>query len=166
MSLVRVLFLHGLESRPNGHKYQALHKANFDVHAPDLSNKSLFERVEVATKEVARWTMPYYVVGSSFGGITAIFMAQLAGNSPKGMVLCAPALRHTEARNHPIGDMGVPCPVAIIHGIDDDTCQIDHSRTYAKIHGAGLVEVDDGHRLLKSDQIIITTLKEMIRKTL
>ncbi len=50
----------------------------------------------------------------------------------------------------------VPCPTLIIHGKRDPTVPIDGSRRYAAEHAhVELVEVDDVHDLLASQELIV-----------
>jgi len=145
----KVLFLHGKESGPHGPKYEALVRAGFDVIAPDMRGMDLCDRVPFATTFIMEHRP--IIVGSSLGGITAIFAALNADVPLPGIVLCAPALHYgveltPEAR--PLSTLGITeTPVTIIHGINDDVIPVELSREYAAIHKCVLVEVDDDHRL-------------------
>ena len=151
-----VLFCHGLESTPTGSKFKALEAAGFDVLAPDCRGMDLKERILVVT-ELLRKHRPF-VVGSSYGGITAVLAAKRAGVSLPGMVLCAPALELDEAPNDSPHELKALCPTTIVHGISDEVIPVEVSRRFAKRTGAKLVEVDDDHRLDKSCGAMVAEL--------
>ncbi len=99
------------------------------------------------------------IVGSSYGGITALCAAIRAtesGHPITGLVLCAPALGRSEP---PADSMRLypPVPTVIIHGTGDDVVPIEVSRAFAAVHpdGVRLIEVDDDHRLAGSLERII-----------
>ena len=74
-----VLFCHGLESSPHGRKVQALRAAGLEVIAPDFQGQNLAARVATLLP-VLREQPDALVVGSSYGGITALCAAkELAG---------------------------------------------------------------------------------------
>ncbi len=102
------------------------------------------------------------IVGSSYGGITALCASVRvteAGAPVTGLLLCAPALGRTEP---PADTMRLypPAPTVIIHGTGDEVVPIEVSRTFAAAHpdGVRLIEVDDEHRLARSlDRIVAET---------
>ncbi len=157
---MRILFCHGLESGPHGRKYQALADAGFDVIAPDFQGQKLAARVATllpilgATKEVA-------LVGSSYGGITALCAAILhveAGGSVHGLLLCAPALGRFEP---PADTMRLypPAPTTILHGRLDTVVPPRVSEDFVAAHPEVHLElVDDDHRLSASiDRMLALT---------
>jgi pimeloyl-ACP methyl ester carboxylesterase len=148
-----VLFCHGLESGPQGSKYRALCDAGYQVIAPDCRGKSLRERVDIVVP-LMRELRPY-VVGSSYGGITAVLAGMRAGVELPGIVLCAPALERDEEPNTDPTTLALVGPTIIIHGVQDDVIPIDVSRRYAARTGAKLIEVHDGHRLENSRAAIV-----------
>jgi pimeloyl-ACP methyl ester carboxylesterase len=138
----------------------ALEAAGFDVIAPDCRGKNLAERVEIVT-ELLREHRPL-VVGSSYGGITAVLAAERAGVDLPGLVLCAPALERAEAPNEAPEKLKAPCPTVIIHGVHDDVIPLDVSKRFAARTGAKLIEVDDGHRLSESVDTIVNAVRGLI----
>lgn len=102
------------------------------------------------------------VVGSSYGGITALCSAiehTEAGGALTGLVLCAPALARAEP---PAAEMELYAPVRtiIIHGTGDDIIPIEISRRFAAAHDqVELIEVDDGHRLANSRDLIVDAVR-------
>lgn len=155
----KVLFCHGLESGPHGSKYQALCDAGHEVVAPDCRGLSLRERVD-AVARILKELRPY-VVGSSYGGITAVLAGMHAGVELPGLVLCAPALERDEAPNDDPSNLALIGPTVIIHGLQDELIPIDVSRRYALRTGCRLVEVADGHRLAGSQAEILAALASL-----
>jgi esterase/lipase len=159
---MRVLFLHGLESSPQGPKVLHLQQnPSFEVQAPALDTQPVMaflkrggpeaelpplleSSVRIASEALARFA-PHAVVGSSFGGAIALMLAHRevwAGP----LVLLAPASRakvHLPARHG---------RVVIVHGRQDETVPVDDSVQLAARSPTEVVLwlVDDDHRLSKS----------------
>ena len=159
-----VIFCHGLEGGPHGSKYQALVAAGLEVVAPDFQGQDLAARV--ATLEpVLRATTDPVLVGSSFGGITALCAAIRfveAGGALRGIVLCAPAL----AIHQPPADamrLYPPAPTVIIHGLRDEVVPASVSQGFALAHPeVQLLLVDDEHRLAGSVERIVAVTRAMV----
>jgi pimeloyl-ACP methyl ester carboxylesterase len=159
---MKLVFLHGLESSPAGHKPTLLRRTH-DVVAPALPTQETYEFLmetraqlpaHIAAKplDVARRAVleakPEVVVGSSFGaGLAAMLAAEGTWNGP--LVLCAPAAAKL---------FGVtalpqrPGRVVMLHGRRDEVVPCDDS---VKLAGASQCEVllwlvDDDHRLTAS----------------
>jgi len=147
-----VIFLHGLESGPHGSKWDALRGAGWSVEAPDCTGvMDVTVRVNRARVALESTQGPVVLVGSSFGGLTALLLlSEIAGTALAkkvvGLVLCAPALHRAEAT----GVTAVPSNTHILHGTHDDVVPIEASRAFAKTHGLEVTETDDGHRLSSS----------------
>lgn len=159
MSAPRVVFCHGLESGPHGRKYHALVDAGLAVDAPDFRGEDLPTRVEHLRRALAATDAQVVLVGSSFGGATAVLAAH---DSPcvRAMVLCAPALRLVDVARP------APTPCVIVHGTGDDVCPIEHSRAYAEHDGVRLIEVDDDHRLAASMARIVDEVRAAVERLL
>jgi len=54
-----------------------------------------------------------------------------------------------------VGRPGVACPTLVIHGTRDEQVPVESSRAWASQHGARLVEVDDGHALVESLDLVV-----------
>ena len=162
-----ILYLHGLESSPNGAKARYL-KSNFDATAVDLDTSAAIACRNAAMARGQSWSstspaidaafkMPMsraraalaeetrLVVGSSFGG--AVLMNLVAEGSWRGpsLFICPAAMKLTPHRALPPG-----VPAVILHGRRDDIVPLADSRALAA--GAGgpgvmLWEIDDGHRM-------------------
>jgi pimeloyl-ACP methyl ester carboxylesterase len=158
MSGTKVVFCHGLESAPQGKKFRALVEAGYDVVAPDCQGLVLLERVDLVRRVVQGYAEPPLLVGSSYGGLTALVAAaELAGRGivVPGLVLCAPALDLSEP---PVDTtpIRVVAPTTIIHGTRDDVVPISVSREFASRHQVELIEVDDDHRLAESLDVLVS----------
>ena len=159
---MNVIFCHGLESAPHGRKYLALREAGFAVTAPDFRNMNLAARVDTLTAVLASADEEPTLVGSSYGGLTALCASILhseRGGAVRGLVLCAPALARAE---EPAATMALvpPAPTTVIHGTRDDVIPIGVSRAFAAEHpSVHLIEVDDGHRLAESLAVIVAATR-------
>ena len=88
------------------------------------------------------------VVGSSFGGAVALEL--LVSGAWKGpTVLLCPAHRRVAGRAwRPAPTLPLDATkVLVVHGRQDETVPIDHSRSLVRGTSAKLIEVDDEHRL-------------------
>jgi alpha/beta superfamily hydrolase len=134
------------------------------VTSPDFRDKNLAERVDILMPLLRDADAPF-VVGSSYGGITALCAAirhTEAGGVMSGLLLCAPALARAEPPATHI-DLYAPCPIAIIHGVNDDVIPIEVSREFAANRPeVQLIEVDDDHRLHGSLDLIVATCRRLI----
>lgn len=159
-----VIFCHGLESGPHGRKYQALRAAGLAVVAPDCQGQALAARVATVLP-VLRATPDAVLVGSSYGGLTALCAAIAhveAGGRVRGLVLCAPALGHVEP---PVDRMRLdpPAPTVVIHGRGDDICPAHISEAFAAAHPGVILElVDDDHRLGASVDVIVARTRALL----
>ena len=160
----RVVFLHGLESGPHGGKYTALVEAGLFVVSPDLRGVNLAGRVE-AGLEVVRAGDPAntILVGSSYGGATAVVVAHRlgeAGTPVRGTVHCAPALYRDEPPLN--AQPPAPCgPTIVIHAVQDDVVPYAWSERWASEHGVALVTVDDNHSLSKSRARVVALVQSL-----
>lgn len=159
-----LIFCHGLESSPHGRKYQALLAAGLDPISPDFQGQDLATRVETLLP-VLRANDGAVVVGSSYGGITALCAAIRhveAGGRIRGLVLCAPALMRFEP---PADAMRLypPAPTILIHGRGDDVVPAQVSVDFAAEHPEVRLElVDDDHRLAASVDRMVAAARELL----
>jgi pimeloyl-ACP methyl ester carboxylesterase len=163
-----VLFCHGLESSPHGRKVQALRAAGLEVIAPDFQGQNLAARVATLLP-VLREHPDALLVGSSYGGITALCAAILhteAGGPPlRGLLLCAPALGRFEP---PADTMRLypPAPTVILHGRRDSIVPPKVSEDFAAEHPQVRLElIDDEHALNGSLDRIIALTRELLAAT-
>ena len=158
----RVVFLHGLESGPEGSKVKAIRDAGYSVEAPDMRGMSLVERVRDGFEVVYNGDVSNtIIVGSSYGGAAAVEIANRLvkrGLIPLGCVLCAPALYKDE---YPIdgNPPNAACRTIIIHGEMDSVVPFAWSRGWAGGQSnVSLITVDDGHRLSNSHEFILRAI--------
>lgn len=155
---MRVLFMHGLESSPQGNKalYLARH---FEAHTPAMDTGDFQACLAQQTAAIAEFR-PDVVIGSSFGGALAVLM--LVRGAWTGPTLL---LAQASARFDPTLELPADVPVLLVHGTRDDVIDIEGSRRLARTgtpERVRLVEVDDGHRL---ESLLATDrLAELVRE--
>ena len=102
---MKILYLHGLHSKPGGFKPTFLHQQGHEVINPALPDDDFARSVEIAQAAYGE-SRPVVIVGSSRGGAVAVNID--AGPTP--LVLIAPAWRRwgtatrsegERPRNHP-----------------------------------------------------------------
>ena len=152
MSSLPLVFAHGLEGAPQGTKISALRAAGLNVVAPDGRGLPLAERI--AGLEAATRDGGVVLGGSSYGGLAAAWLASQYPQRFLGLLLCAPALHHSEAPAlHPDQIVIAPTiPTWILHGAHDDIVPIGVSQALQQRSGAHvtLEAVEDDHRLVSS----------------
>jgi len=156
------LFAHGLEGSPQGTKVRFLRDAGLDVVAPDLQGLALAARVEII--ETLSKDGGLLLAGSSYGGLTAAIVAARHPDRFTGLCLLAPALLMDEPPARPDTLCAPPgLHTIVIHGRQDDVCDLAGSRRYASRSGphVELIEVDDGHRLVESLPVILEALRRL-----
>ena len=152
--MLRLAFLHGLESGPHGSKYQTLCTLGLgEVIAPNCQGVlDVGERLRLV--EAALADQPRVVlVGSSFGGLVALLYAAAHPAQVAGLMLCAPAVHLPELLAlHGLPPKGPPpaIPVRVLHGSLDDVVPIGPVQKYSQDQGFVLIVVDDDHRLALS----------------
>lgn len=136
---MKVLFLHGLESKPGGSKAQYLEGLGHTVFNPALPKHDFEESVYIAQEYIDN-EAPDVIVGSSRGGAVA-----MAAN-PRGarMVLIAPAWRRFDVKP------GVPPGTIILHCIEDDLVYYEDSEELAN---ANLIPCGMNHRMSDIDAL-------------
>ena len=163
-----IIFAHGLEGTPNGSKIQTLRNSGIEVIAPDFQGMPLIKRVELLEKISADYADKKPILGgSSYGGLTAAIVAMRHPDRFRGLLLCAPALHLKEP---PVDDSKIlvapkGMPTVIIHGVEDSIVPISCSVEYVERSGEEIIEfnqVDDGHRLSKSHDYILTGVGKLL----
>jgi hypothetical protein len=157
---LRVHFIHGLESSPQGAKARFFAE-HFDAVTPSMDTSDFDASVAVQARALAD-RPPDVLVGSSFGGAVAVeLVARGAWRGPT-LLLAQAAFKLGRARALAPG-----VPVLLVHGTRDEVIPVEDSRALA---GTGtpaivrLLEVDDDHRL----QTLVDSgrLAELVRATL
>ena len=142
-------FFHGLQSSPQSPKAQFLRNTSPDLVVPDFSKlpQDLEAWVAHARESV---TEPGFIVGSSFGGLTALVLADRFPDLVLGYVLCAPALHWP---HHPV--RCVPNYNYLIRGTQDDIVPYACCAEFAVKFRVPFQEVSDDHRLGKPESLIL-----------
>ncbi|HBP23783.1 MAG TPA: hypothetical protein DEA08_39155 [Planctomycetes bacterium] len=140
---MKVLFVHGLMSSPQGNKARYLAE-RFEARTPAMNTGDFRGCVDQQAAEIAAF-QPDVVVGSSFGG--AVVLQLLIEGAWRGptLLLAQAALKLDDEARLP-DDL----PVLLVHGRGDEVVPVEHSRTLAATSSrAKLLEVDDEHRLIE-----------------
>ena len=116
--MTKVLYLHGLYSRPGGFKPTFLRSQGFEVINPHLPDEDFAESVRRA-REAFEGERPDVVVGSSRGG--AVALAVPTGEVPA--VLIAPAWKRWGS-----ADVLATRRTVILHSEGDEVIPIEDSR--------------------------------------
>jgi len=142
--MAKVLFLHGMESKPGGAKAQHLEKAGHIVFNPALPKYSFEESVAIAQGVIDR-ELPDVIVGSSRGGAIAMCIDT---NGAK-LVLVAPAWSHFRQT----ASTEITKDTMILHSRADATVKFEDSQHLVDTYGATLITVGDCHRMIDSDAL-------------
>lgn len=137
----RILYLHGLHSKPGGVKPTFLRSIGVDVINPHLPDED-FEESVARARLAFEANRPEVVVGSSRGG--AVALALPTGEVP--VVLIAPAWK----RWGDSGEVEARPGTVILHSEGDEVIPLADSRELARRSGlpAGAVEVvGDDHNM-------------------
>jgi predicted esterase len=136
---LKVLFLHGYGSDPDGIRPMYLNEHGYDVSHPALPDDDFPESVRIAQLTFEE-SVPDVIVGSSRGGAVAMNM----DSRDVPLVLVAPAWKTW-------GEAARVKPAAVIlHSENDDVVPIEHSRELIKnsgLAGDQLVVVGRDHRM-------------------
>jgi hypothetical protein len=147
--MIPVVFAHGLEGHPEGTKASALRAAGMEVLAPDCRGCALAERISRVGAALDQQPGAI-LVGSSYGGLAAAWIASRRPEVVGALVLLAPALSLREAPVEDPEQLVVPpsVPTTIVHGLGDDVIPVAVSRALvARCPHVRLVEVPDRHEL-------------------
>ena len=137
---MKVLFLHGLESRPGGSKVAHLEEMGYEIFNPALPKSSFPESIAIA-QQIIDDEEPDVIVGSSRGGAVAMAV------DPHGarLVLVAPAWK-----NYGVPPT-VPSDTIVIHSPADDIIPLEDSR---ELKGASaVVPVGADHRMFDQEAL-------------
>lgn len=141
--MAKVLFLHGLESRPGGYKAKKLEEAGHEVINPALIRESFSESVKIA-QEAFDAHKPDVIVGSSFGGAVAMSLSAYGAKK----VLIAPAWKRFDRQLDAVGKETI-----VLHSEYDSIVPFKDSTELAEKTGATLVSVGTTHRMRGKEAI-------------
>lgn len=144
----RVIFSHGKDGEPWGAKITAMaevaRKRGLEVDSVDYRGMDDPAARVARLLEVCRGlAAPPVLVGSSLGGhVAAAVSAQLP---TRALFLLAPAFYMPGYEQHT--PVPARCPIAIVHGWNDDVVPVDNSIRFARQYKCALHILDSDHRL-------------------
>lgn len=140
---LRVQFVHGLESSPQGVKARLLAE-HFTARTPEMDTHDFEGSIAAQTRALEEFD-PHVLVGSSYGGAILVAMIQRGIWRGPSLLLAQAALRR-----------GLPAvlpedqDIWLVHGSRDDIIDAEDSRVLARSGTPGrvrLFEIDDVHAL-------------------
>jgi predicted esterase len=148
MRAMRVQFVHGLESSPQGKKALLLAQ-HFEARTPAMDTTDFEGCVQLQARVLEEFR-PDLLIGSSFGG--AVVVSLLERGLWRGRtLLLAQASRMFLAQPR----LPPNFRITLLHGIEDEIVDVADSRALAATGTPGyveLIEVDDDHQLSHSVQ--------------
>jgi len=151
---MKVLFLHGLESKPGGTKAKYIESLGHTVLNPHLPKESFEKSVQIA-QDVFDNEQPDIIVGSSRGGAVALSM----GRQAKKTVLIAPAYKKfgtTPSYATRSGD------TVILHSMNDDIIPVKDSMELVDVCNYSLFVCGLDHRM--SDEEALKELGNLLNE--
>ena len=140
---LRVQFIHGLESSPQGAKAQ-LFARHFDARTPAMDTHDFAASMAVQAAALREFD-PHVLIGSSYGGAIAVALLQRGDWRGPTLLLAQAALRRGQPAWLPEA-----VTVWLVHGTRDEIIDVEDSRVLARSGTPGrvrLFEVDDVHAL-------------------
>ena len=147
---MKILFLHGLESKPGGSKVKYLESLGHEVVNPWLPANSFVESLSIAQAAFNNNDIDV-IVGSSRGG--ALAMAMDKGNTRT--ILIAPAWSHQEELKIPREveySINGSCTI-VLHSVLDDIVTISDSERLLNKYGCRLHICGASHRMSDDDAL-------------
>lgn len=145
---MKVLFLHGLESKPGGTKPSCLKKAGYDVCNPALPKNDFDISVKIAQDSID-FEKPDLVVGSSRGG--AVAMSVSTRGAP--LLLIAPAWKKYVKDLDTWKIRADATELFILHSENDDVIPVSESKELTEKYGGQLTIVGADHRMSDDDAL-------------
>lgn len=147
---MKVLFLHGLESKPGGTKARFLKEAGFEVINPALPRDSFDISVKIA-QDIIDVEAPDVVVGSSRGG--AVAMSVNTCGAP--VVLIAPAWKRflSEQQMQTWDIRCEPQRTIVLHSRNDNIVLPEDSDYLHEQWGVKVMDVGENHRMSDDDAL-------------
>lgn len=138
----RILFLHGLESKPGGSKALYLKSLGYEVLNPLLPANNFSKSLEIAQEALDK--KPDVIVGSSRGGALALSLK--SHNVP--MILIAPAWKKFGAGSN------ARSGTVILHSEADDVVSFEDTQELFRSNiGIELIACGESHRMNDPDAL-------------
>lgn len=166
---MKLCFLHGLDSSPQGTKASLLRAYDPRCLIPNLP-PDINERLKVLKHGLRA---PVLLVGSSLGGLTALMYAMSHPEMVHGLVLLAPAVGtkvgglFTGEQERIMSSVYIPqgIPTKLIVGLRDEVIPLSSIREMIERSpdpgNIQLLEVDDDHDLHKSLDLILQAIGQI-----
>jgi len=139
---MKVLFLHGLGSKPGGTKAQALLNAGCEVFNPALPDEPFDIAVKVA-QDLINTEKPQVIVGSSRGGAVAMAINSRGAS----LILIAPAWKKYKVSK-------IIKSAIVLHSKADEIIPFEDSEELAKGNSdIRLIVCNDNHRMKKKETL-------------
>ncbi len=162
-----IVFSHGKDGEPWGSKITAMaeiaRKYRLTVESVDYRGINDPAARVARLLEVCRsLSGPLVLVGSSLGGhVSAAVSTQV---TTRGMFLLAPAFFMAGYEQYT--PRPARCPVAIVHGWNDDVVPVENSIRYAKQYKTTLHILDSDHRLTADIDEVCALLDHFLLRVL
>ena len=166
---MKLCFLHGLDSSPQGTKASLLRAYDPRCFIPNLP-PDINERLKVLKHGLRA---PVLLVGSSLGGLTALMYALRYSEMVHGLVLLAPAVGtkvgglFTGEQERIMSSVYIPrgIPTVVIAGFRDEVIPLSSIRAMIERSpdpaNVQLLEVDDDHDLYKSLDLMLQAIERI-----
>lgn len=166
---MKLCFLHGLDSSPQGTKASLLRAYDPRCLIPNLP-PDINERLEVLKHELRA---PLLLVGSSLGGMTALMYAMSHPEMVHGLVLLAPAVGtkvrrlFTGEQERIMSSVYIPRGIqtVVIAGLRDEVIPLSSIRAMIErspdTGSIQLLEVDDDHDLHQSLDLMLQAIERI-----
>ena len=141
----KILFLHGLDSKPGGKKPNFLKKHGYIVLNPALPKSSFIESIRIA-QTVIDSEEPDIIIGSSRGGAVALSVEARGAQ----LVLVAPAWKRFCKS---IKQSGVKPKCVVLHSEKDEIVDINDSIELTCFTDATLIKAGLDHRMSDPDAL-------------
>lgn len=143
--LIKIQFIHGLESSPQGRKAKVLSEV-FTTCVPSMDTNDFMGCIEIHAKAIISF-QPDILIGSSFGGAIAVELLRRGDWRGPTLLLAQAAFKFNPDTRLPEG-----VPIVIVHGSHDQVIDIEDSRALSRTGSPDrvhFIEVDDNHELKK-----------------
>ncbi len=152
-----IIYIHGLKSSGKAFKGQRLKKwlpecitPDFEIYNPNTPIKNLLEIRMKQLYSILNKKSPWIIIGSSFGGLMAVWFISQNPEKVSKLILLAPYLSSPEL--NPKIYTKVKIPVVVYHGKHDKIVSPNQSKIFAENLFTNLNYniVDDDHSLHKT----------------
>jgi predicted alpha/beta hydrolase family esterase len=155
---MKILFLHGLESKPGGTKARFLKEAGYEVVNPALPRDSFDTSVKIA-QDIIDVETPDVVIGSSRGGAVGMSINACGAS----VVLIAPAWKRF-LNEQQMQTWDIRCDAQrtiVLHSRSDDVVPFEDSESLSQRNGVKVLEIGENHRM--SDEDALSALLDVVQ---